>query len=345
MEQKVYIIILNYKTWKDSIDCLESVFALNYSNYQVVLVDNFSENESVREIHTWAERYIKTELVFSSDENTTPISNKKNLSFIFLEHGENYKTEWRNKDLIVIRSKVNNGFAAGNNIGMLYALQQNDFDFVWLLNNDTIADQNALSTLVEYMHTNAKIGICGSVILTYAHPDILQGVGGYYNKLTTTATEIFNGKHLDNNLFNNPHKINYPIGAALFVRRDFMKNAGLLNEDYFLFFEEMDWTLRGKKIGWDCGYAKKSIVWHKGSSTINENRQEKTKLSDYFGLKSKLLFTRNFYPLLFPFVYFNLFFVLLNRIRRRQFDRILPLLKIAIQPALSKENILKMIKK
>lgn len=345
LQQKVYIIILNYKTWKDSIECLESVFLLNYSNYQVVLIDNFSQDESLKKIEEWAKSYDKYESAYIPNESPAFYPSKRKLNFITLDSVKDSNTATDDSDLVIIKAKSNKGFAAGNNLGMRFALTKNDYDFIWLLNNDTIVEKNALTELVKFMNENSKIGISGSVLLSYTNKNILQGVGGYYNKISTTATEIFNGKKLDKSLFQQPHKINYPIGAALFVNKSFIKDTGLLNEKYFLFFEEMDWTLRGKKKDWDCGYAKNSLVWHKGSSTINKNNQEKTKLSDYFGLKSKLLFTYSFFPFLLPLVYLNLVFVLFNRIRRKQFDRIMPLLKIAFHFSLSNDQVLELSKK
>lgn len=241
--------------------------------------------------------------------------------------------------MIIIKANENKGFSAGNNIGLKYALQKNDFEFVWLLNNDTIVKKNSLSELTEHINSNPKIGICGSVLLDYKMPNILQGVGGYYNKITGSAKEVFNGKTLTKDLFTIPHKINYPIGASLFVQRKFLETVGLLNEEYFLFFEEIDWTLRGEKHGWVCGYSPESIVWHKGSSTINSN-SKKSKVSDYFGVRSKILFTKKFYPKNLIFIYASILPILINRIKRGQFNRLIAIFSIMINPKMDYKEIL-----
>ncbi|HAO06387.1 MAG TPA: glycosyltransferase family 2 protein [Chryseobacterium sp.] len=338
MQKKVYIIILNYKTWKDSIECLESVFLLDYSNFQVVLVDNFSQNGSIEEIQSWASTYEVNNFFEQKEGSKQPVIKRK-LNFSIYEFSENYNSEINNTDLIIIKGKENKGFSAGNNIGLKYALQRNDFDFVWLLNNDTIVEKNALTELTKHLNLNPEIGICGSVLLDYIRPNILQGVGGYYNKITGSAKEIFNGRYLSRDLFAIPHKINYPIGASLFLQKKFLETVGLLNEEYFLFFEEIDWTLRGEKFGWICGYAPESYVWHKGSSTINSN-SKKSKVSDYFGVRSKILFTKKFYPKNLIFIYACFLPLLINRIKRGQFNRLVTILSIMLNPKMDYKEIL-----
>ncbi len=84
-----------------------------------------------------------------------------------------------------INAKENNGFAAANNIALKYLLSQNDYEYVWLLNNDTVVRKNALQLLVEFSdESEKKLGLIGSALINYWNPKTLQGVGGKYYKWT-----------------------------------------------------------------------------------------------------------------------------------------------------------------
>jgi hypothetical protein len=96
--------------------------------------------------------------------------------------------------LIFIQAGDNRGFAAGNNIGIKYALAKDDFEYIWLLNNDTVIEKNTLSKacmrLQNADNQKSKIGIVGSKLLFYDNPDIIQGIGGLYNKKLSTAKHL-----------------------------------------------------------------------------------------------------------------------------------------------------------
>ena len=136
---KVYIIVLNYNNAADTIECLESLREIKYANYEVILVDNASSDNSDSILSSYASEYIH-----------------------------------------YIRNEYNYGYAAGNNIGIRYAMQRNDGSFVWILNNDTIVSPYALGYLVETCMYDSSIGVCGSKILYY-YGDGIQGYGGRYN--------------------------------------------------------------------------------------------------------------------------------------------------------------------
>jgi len=95
-----------------------------------------------------------------------------------------------------------------------------------------------------------------------------------------------------------------------------------MNEDYFLYFEEIDWATRSEG-NYSLLYAQDSIVFHKEGSSIGSSNDplQKSCLSDYYSLRNRLRFTRRYYPLLLPATYIGLLIALLNRIRRGQIDR------------------------
>ena len=127
LEPKVYIIILNWNGWKDTIECLDSIKKLTYINYSIIICDNASSDESKNKINEWLKNNV-------------------------------------NIDATLIVNKTNLGFAGGNNVGIKEALKQMDCKYVWILNNDTEVTPNSLCCLVNKMKTDDKIGICLSLI-------------------------------------------------------------------------------------------------------------------------------------------------------------------------------------
>lgn len=241
MKKSVYIIILNYNGYQDTIECLESLRNLTYSNYTVVVCDNDSSDGSEKEILEWASQ------------------NRKIFRFKFLQTGHNL------------------GFAGGNNVGIRYALA-NGADYIWLLNNDTTVESSALTFMVRYMEDNKNIGVCGSRLLSYYDHDQIAGLGGWYNPVFGTSGHILYKNDLT--------KLAYIIGASMLFRRDLFENIGLLQDDYFLYYEELDIAerIRGK---YEMGVSLNSIVYHKeGASIKNESS-----FSAFYLLKNNLKFT------------------------------------------------------
>lgn len=288
-DPKVYIILLNWNGWRDTLECLDSIRKLRYSNAEVVVVDNGSTDDSVHKIRE------------------------------------------AHPDIILHESKSNLGYAGGNNIGIRYALKQGA-EYVWILNNDTVVDENALTSLIDKMRENPRIGICGSRLIYYHQRDTLQALaGGSYNKWTGTVNHVGENKpalaSYDEDQIQ--EEMDYVVGASMLVSKGFIDEVGLLNEDYFLYYEEMDWAARGQNF--DLGFASDSIVYHKeGASTKGSSQKKSTKsrLSDYYQIKNRFKFSLKYFPYYLPFIYLATMVTIFNRIRRRQWNRIPMILKL-----------------
>lgn len=143
VEPLVYIILLNYKGAKDTIECLESLNKINYKNYKIVVVDNDSKDNSEEKIKEFVE--------------------EKNINAAVVQSGANY------------------GFSGGNNIGIQIALNSKA-DYICLINNDTIVEPDFLNHLIKFMITDDSVGLVGGKILYYSEPDIIWSAGGYIKK-------------------------------------------------------------------------------------------------------------------------------------------------------------------
>ena len=326
----IAIIILNYNGWKDTIECLESVFHIHYPRYQVVVCDAGSTDQSLKHIIDWADGKVQ-----NSWEEGNPLRSlvwppfTKPIPYKILQPTSN-RSDNKSYDthpLILIEIGTNLGFGGGNNVGLRYVLDQDTFNYVWILNNDTVVHPNSLDELVARSRKFTNLGLCGSTIFYYFHPEEIQTMGGNtYNKWLAVSKVIRPKKSIMdiNKIDENDIELRMDMvhGSAMFASVPMIRDVGLLNEEYFLFSEEIDWAarMRGK---YALGYAAKSIVYHKrGHSTGNlVDPMERSLQSDYYNIRSRILFTKKFYPWFLPIVFLGLFGVIFNRLRRKQYDR------------------------
>ena len=153
---KVAIIILNWNSWKKTIECLESLYLIDYPSYEIILVDNGSKDGSVGKIMEYAAGKIRVDSKFFQFDTTN-----KPLNLIKPTSPSRF-----NKELILIQNKENQGFAEGVNIG-LRLIQKHPPDYVLLLNNDIVVGKRFLTELINSAEASPKIGIAGPTIYYY----------------------------------------------------------------------------------------------------------------------------------------------------------------------------------
>jgi hypothetical protein len=239
--------------------------------------------------------------------------------------------------LTLIANGANLGYAAGNNVGIRYALSKHEIDYVWILNNDTVVAPGALGSIVNHMDMDQRIGICGSKLLYYFQPERYQAAGGgIYNRWLGTVRLLGTNRSQSEEI--DVTGMSFVNGAAAMVSRSFLSDIGLMCEDYFLYFEELDWATRarGKYL---ISFCPESIVFHKEGASLGTSTNSKTRsdLSDYYGIRNRLLFTRKFFPYALPTVYLGLLVSILNRLQKGQLRRAVMILKVMLGIALSHE--------
>lgn len=266
---RVTIIIVNFNGWKYTIECLESVYNINYPNFSVVLVDNNSNDESLSKIR----EYCKCELkvvspYFDYNPKNKPIfikelDNNENIT-------ENINRQNLNKNdsdsLILIKNKENYGFAEGNNIGIRFSLNNLDPEYILLLNNDTVVGKNFLDELVKTGENNKEIGILGPKIYFYDKPNIIWSAGCKISWKLSRGIQIGTSE-LDQGQFNTQRKVEYVSGSAFLIKTEVIQKIGLMDRKYFLYFEESDWTLRANQAGYGSLYVPTAQIWHKISQS------------------------------------------------------------------------------
>ncbi|OFW59523.1 MAG: hypothetical protein A2W01_07860 [Candidatus Solincola sediminis] len=168
-------------------------------------------------------------------------------------------------DLKFLRIEHNAGCARGMNLGLKHALEEK-VHYIWMLNNDIIVDQNALSILEGVAESTDKAGLIGPKNLYYDSPDIVNYGGGRISRLTCRTYHKGNGE-IDSDRFRKTEETGYITGASLFINMDMIGEIGLFDESYFLYYEDADLFMRAKLAGWKTIYAGNSRIWHKISRT------------------------------------------------------------------------------
>ncbi len=337
--KKVYIVILNYNNWQDTIECLESVVRSDYPNFQIIVVDNNSTDNSQEYIKDWINGKIDVWVHPNNklrELSIPPV--KKPIPYVFYnrqeaEEGGNPDIE-KNLDnpIIFIQTGENLGFAGGNNVGIRYALGKNDFEYVWLLNNDTVIRRDTLSKLINCAQSkDESYGMFGTTLLYYDEPDLVQALGGTFNRFFATGKHKY--AHQKFELVKNNkdiQKFDYIIGASLLLTKKFIKEVGLLSEDYFIYYEEIDLALRAKRKSFKMFICLDSIVYHKESVTIKKNEKQISTFSDYYRVKNRIKLTKKHNPQYLPIIYSGMLFSIYKRIKRKQYKHAKNVLKIML---------------
>jgi GT2 family glycosyltransferase len=302
--KKIYILILNWNNWKDTIECLESVFQTRYPNFQVICIDNASTDDSERMIKEWAEGRLIVEsrfFTFNAENKPIPVvayDRKTAEEGGALEKEGALTSQSYQYPLILIHAGGNEGYAGGNNVAIRYVMRRGDGAYLWILNNDTVVDKDALSAMVTGIEKNIGIGMAGSKLLYYDRTKVLQAAGGCKITPWLGNTRLIANNQEDSVKWDSPLYPDYICGASLLVRKEVVETIGLLDEGYFLYWEDADWGARARREKYRLLYSPASKVWHKEGGTSGGVNP----LTDYYWTRNGLAFVKKFHPAFLPMV-------------------------------------------
>ncbi|MBZ5525120.1 MAG: glycosyltransferase family 2 protein [Acidobacteriia bacterium] len=192
----------------------------------------------------------------------------------------------------ILRNPANLGFTGGNNVGIRDALERNP-DYLLLLNNDTIVAPDFLSKMVEVAESDPRIGILNPKIYYFEPSNRLWHAGGVHKPWWSSAKSL-GCKKIDNGDYDKVREVSFVTGCALLIKAGIVKQIGLLDEMYFLGWEDVDWTVRVMQAGYKAFYVPQSKIWHRESYDTKKNGGKK--LRDYYGIRNSILFARKHMP-------------------------------------------------
>lgn len=247
----VYIVLLNWNGWQDTLKCVRSLHSMEYKNWHAVVVDNGSSDDSVKRMQ----------------ESCPEVS--------ILETGRNL------------------GFAAGNNVGIRFALK-NRADYVFVLNNDTTVFPETVSEFVKFAQKQSDAALLGPRI-ERRNPQREWPIRRKLDLLTLICTftalrRLVARLPLVREMFYctdaQPAVVHFLPGSALFFRASSFENIGLFDENTFLDFEELIMAEKVRSAGLSLYFVPQARIWHKGSASASSLRAkryiENAKSEEYF---------------------------------------------------------------
>lgn len=283
----VFISLLNFNGKRNTVACLESLKSIEKDSFKltIVVVDNNSKEE------------------------------------FDLKNGN-----IGDIPLVVIKNSKNLGYSGGNNVGIKYALK-NGADYVLILNNDTYVDKNFLQELLKIAEQNNRVGI--------VVPKIYFAPGFEFHKDRYKKEELGRvfwyaggemdwnnviGHHrgvdkVDNGQYSNTEETEIATGCCMLLKKEVFDRVGILDDKYFLYYEDADLVMRAKKNNFKVIYVPKSIIWHKNAGSAGGSGSI---LQDYYITRNRLIFGFKFAPIRSKLALFRESLLLLFKGRRWQ---------------------------
>ena len=184
----------------------------------------------------------------------------------------------------VIRSKQSLGFAGGNNLGIKEAKGK----YIFLVNNDTVFKEFNLLPLIEKLESSPQIGIvCPKIRFAWGNNPI-QFAGYTPLSKITIRNQAIGFDEEDQGQHDTPHSTPYAHGAAMLIKQEAIEIVGLMPECYFLYYEELDWSMMFTRAGYEIWYEPACTIYHKESQSTGQNSPLRT----YYITRNRLLLVK-----------------------------------------------------
>ncbi len=222
-------------------------------------------------------------------ESVTSLNLYENIEVIVVDNGSRHNPvpAWERKypQFRFIRSDTNLGFAGGNNL----AIREANGACVFLVNNDTVVTPGLVSKLVQVLDTHEGAGAVSPLIHYFDRPDMIQYAGYTSMNFYTGRNSCIGQFEEDRGQYDGPaRETAYAHGAAMMVSREVLEKAGLMDERYFLYYEELDWCERIRGAGYRIFFEPSALIYHKESVSVGKT----TGLKEFFMHRNRILFVR-----------------------------------------------------
>lgn len=287
----VSVVVLNWNGWPDTVECLASLASATYPTFDVIVVDNASRDDSLEQITSWLEeRGLPWSLAELNGRNAPLVS----------KHVTARRATGL-QEVLIIASSANLGFCAGNNVAMETAFRRGS-EHVVLLNNDTVCDGEFLEPLVEVAE-QPDVGLVGGVILYADDPDTIWWAGGRFLPLLETRRD-YDRRPLAEFHRRMPFETDWVSGCAMLVPRRVFERVGGYDEDFFIWSEEWDISLRVRRHGYRLMVAPRSRIYHKVARSLGDL----SPLSYYYATRNRLLLKRKHLSTPLRYLFLAVFF-------------------------------------
>ncbi len=256
------IIILNWNGWEDTLECLASVWLQSFQQFDVILIDNHSTDDSIKRILKWTRApYIPRSSVIEAQQQY-PLPTRISVKEISEKDRLNVPNDEAEPSLFLIRNPENLGFARGSNVGIRIA-QQAGYSHIMLLNNDAVLAPQALEFLPQAMKRYPEYAAYQAAIYHYHQPERIWNVGGRI--FPWGQTRYY--RHAASEDIRETQTIN---GCALVLPMTTIQRVGLLSEQFFHGEEDFHYAMKLKRANLKACVVNKAIVYHKVSMSVSK---------------------------------------------------------------------------
>lgn len=297
------IVLVSYGSGDVLPDCLESLLvarqralAKDEPPVRIVVVDNDSPDDTLDHLRDWASGRTDyswpSTAPFALDPVPKPVA--------MAEGGPNLAPA----DAVVtlVHSGANLGFAGGVNVGLAHLARDPAIGHFWILNPDSAVPPGSLEALVRHLGGGAAYGLLGGRVIYFDRPDRIQIDGGRVD-FRTGVSDNHNLGRPANSPPPDPAALDFITGASVVASRTFYERVGPMPEEYFLYYEEVDWALRRGEMPLD--YCAGLVVYHRAGTAIGSptGRRRASPFSLYFKHRGRMRFLRRFNPRALPIGY------------------------------------------
>lgn len=292
------VVVVTYNAADAILGCLESLLASKGVDLRIVVVDNASSDTTVETIRDWA----------GADQ---PWQAPATAPFSPVPHGPVALVEGAplpgGPAIGLIRSTENLGFAGGVNLGLRALRAEAGIEAFWILNPDCMASETTALCLQDCARKTGRFAVIGGRVYYSTPEDMIQSDGGRVSLWTGNCFPFNLGRIGRDVPAPDNAALDYIAGSHMFVSRAFLDRAGLMPEDYFLFYEEVDWCLRRGDL--PLLFCPGATVFHDGGHSIGSATLQRgpSPTASYFMGRSRIRFIRRHRPIAVPLVFaFNL---------------------------------------
>lgn len=270
------VVIVAYRSADVLEDCLDSLVSSTHRPRRIVVCDNDCPDGSAGIVRDWAGRH-GLRLKEVAPGATLP-----------------------DAPALLVRIGENRGYAGGVNAGLALLAQDDPLDLFWILNPDCVVASDAAAIFADAARRDPAFGLMGGRLVYMAAPDRVQSDGGRVSRWTGICRNLNQGLALAHAAPPDPASLDFVSGASLIVSRRFLDTAGPMPEDYFLYYEEVDWAARRGAL--PIRMVPDAIVLHHSGTAIGSGSlgRKPQPMSLWFNYRNRMRFMRRHHPAALP---------------------------------------------
>ena len=283
-DQSIGVVVVTFSSADVIAGCLDSLVAQDGARPTVVVVDNASTDTTLSELRAWA-------AARCGDAGRA----------VMQEIGPGVATaELDGPQVILLHSGANRGFAGGVNLGLALLARRPGIKHFWILNPDACADPKAAQSILAAARQTPDYGMMSGRICYAEPPFHIQSDGGTINWWTGVTGNINARLRADTAVLPDARVVDFVCGANMVASRRFYETVGPMQEDYFLYYEEVDWAVRGGVL--PLIVAPGFVAHHHAGTSIGSQTPTRiaTPFSIWFLYRGRMRFVRRFHPLALP---------------------------------------------